>query len=142
MGNIHCFQNRLNCSEIRFKKKKDKEISSQGSGSRVGINVITSDGGGSILGVGLFSNKIFKSGRLSNLVSCHLLVHYLKVQALQVNTSGVLDEITPQKLETFEVPTEKYSVILVSLLKSFNGPSSDGLKLVLGHQKLLVLFQC
>ena len=94
------------------------------------------------MGIGLISNKIFRSGRLGSLVSCHLLVHYLKVQALQVNTSGVLDEITPQQLKAFKVLTEEHNVVLVSLLKSFNGPSSDGIKLVLGHQKLLVLFQC
>ena len=103
------------------------------SGSGVDSNVITSDGGRSIFDIGQFSNVVFRSGRPGSLVNCHLLVHHLKVQALQVNTSGVLDEITPQKLEAFEVPTEKYSVVLVSLLKSLNGPSNDGLKLVLGR---------
>ena len=114
-------------------KEKKKEISSQVSDSRINNSVITSNGGGSIIDIGLFSNVIFRSRRLGNLVSCHLLVHHLKVQAPQVNTSGVLDETTPQKLKAFEVPTEKYSVVLVSLLKALNRPGGDGLKLLLGH---------
>ena len=44
----------------------------------------------------------------------------------------MLDEITPQKLEAFEVPSKEYSVVLVSLLKTFNRFGSDGLKLLLG----------
>ena len=103
------------------------------SGSGVDSNVITSDGGRSIFDIGQFSNVVFRSGRPGSLVNCHLLVHHLKVQALQVNTSGVLDEITPQKLEAFEVPTEKYSVVLVGLLKALNESVSDGLKLLLGY---------
>ena len=114
-------------------KEKKKEISSQVSDSRINNSVITSNGGGSIIDIGLFSNVIFRSGRLGNLVSCHLLVHHLKVQALQVNSSGMLDEITPQKLEAFEVPTEEYSVVLVGLLKALNGSGSDGLKLLLSY---------
>ena len=103
--------------------------------SDLGVNssIITSNGGGSIIDIGLFSNVIFRSGRLGSLVSRHLLVHHLKVQALQVNSSGMLDEITPQKLEAFEVPTEEYSVVLVGLLKALNGSGSDGLKLLLGY---------
>ena len=112
------------------------------SSPRINNNVITSDGGGNIVDIGLFSNVVFRSGRLGSLVSHHLLVHQLKVQALQVNTSGVFDEIMPQKLESFEVPTEKYSVVLVGLLKALNGSGGDGLKLFLSYQKLLVLFQC
>ena len=54
----------------------------------------------------------------------------------------MLDEVTPQKLKAFEVSTEEYSVVLVSLLKSLNGPGSNGLKLLLGYHKLLVLLQC
>ena len=103
------------------------------SGSGVDSNVITSDGGRSIFDIGQFSNVVFRSGRPGSLVNCHLLVHHLKVQALQVNTSGVVDEITPQKLEAFEVPTEKYSVVLVSLLKALDESVSDGLKLLLGY---------
>ena len=103
------------------------------SGSGVDSNVINSDGGRSIFDIGQFSNVVFRSGRPGSLVNCHLLVHHLKVQALQVNTSGVLDEITPQKLEAFEVPTEKYSVVLVSLLKALDESVSDGLKLLLGY---------
>ena len=74
--------------------QKEKEISSQVSDLGVNSSIITSNGGGSIINIGLFSNVIFRSGRLGGLVNCHLLVHYLKVQVLQVNSSGMLDEIT------------------------------------------------
>ena len=53
----------------------------------------------------------------------------------------MLNEVAPQQLEAFKVSTEEYGVVLVSLLESFNGPSRNGLELVLGHQKLLILFQ-
>ena len=79
---------------------------------------------------------------LPSFVNRHLLVHHFKIQILQVNFSGMLDEVTPQKLKTFEVPTEEYSVVLVNLLKTFDEPGSDGFKLLLGCQKLLVLLQC
>ena len=103
------------------------------SGSGIDSSVITNDGGKRIVDIGLFSNMVFRSGRLGSLVNRHLLVHHFKVQALQVNTSGVLDKITPQKLKAFEVPTEKYSVVLIGLLKALNGSGSDGLKLLLGY---------
>ena len=75
--------------------QKEKEISSQVSDSGVNSSVITSNGSRNIINIGLFSNVIFRSGRLGGLVSCHLLVHHLKVQVLQVNSSGMLDEIMP-----------------------------------------------
>ena len=114
-------------------QKEKKEISSQVSDSGINSSVITSNGSGSIIDIGLFSNVIFRSERLGSLVSCHLRVHHLKVQALQVNSSGMLDEIMPQKLEAFEVPTEEYSVVLVGLLKALNRSGSNGLKLLLGY---------
>ena len=75
--------------------QKEKEISSQMSDSGVNSSVITSNGSGSIINIGVFSNVIFRSGRLGSLVSRHLLVHHLNVQVLQVNSSGMLDEIMP-----------------------------------------------
>ena len=59
--------------------QREKEISSQASDLRVNNSVITNDGGGSIINIGLFSNIIFRSGRLGGLVSRHLLVHNFKV---------------------------------------------------------------
>ena len=109
-----------------------EKISSQVSDSGVNSNVITNNDGGSIISIGIFSNVIFRSGRLGGLVSHHLLVHHLKVQVLQVNSNRMLDEITSQKLETFEVPTKEYSTVLVSLLKALNGSGNNGLKLLLG----------
>ena len=103
------------------------------SDSGINSSVITSNDGGSIIDISLLSNVVFRGRRLGRFVSRHLLVHHLKVQALQVNSSWMLDEITPQKLEAFEVPTEEYSVVLISLLKALNGSSSDGLKLLLGY---------
>ena len=72
-----------------------EKISSQVSDSGVNSSVITNNGGGSIISIGLFSNVIFRSGRLGGLVSRHLLVHHLKVQVLQVNSSRMLDEVPP-----------------------------------------------
>ena len=112
--------------------RKEKEISSQVSDSGVNSSVITNNDGGSIISIGLFGNVIFRSGRFGGLISCHILVHLLKVQVLQVNSSRMLDEITSQKLEAFEVPTKEYSIVLVSLLKALNGSGSNGLKLLLG----------
>ena len=111
------------------------------SGSEVGSGVITSNGSRSVLGIWLISNRIFRSRRLGSFISRHLLVHYLQVQVLQINTRGVLNEVAPQQLKAFKVSTEEYGVVLVSLLESFNGPGRNGLELVLGHQKLLILFQ-
>ena len=75
--------------------QKEKEISSQVSNSGVSSSsVITNNGDRSIISIDLFSNVILRSGRLDSLVSCHLLIHHLKVQVLQVSSSRMLDEIT------------------------------------------------
>ena len=73
---------------------QEEKISSQVSDLGISRSVITNNGDRSIISIGLFSNIIFRSGRLGGLVSCHLLVHHLKVQVLQVNSSRMLDEIT------------------------------------------------
>ena len=112
--------------------QKVKEISSQVSDLGVNSSVITNHGGGSIISIGLLSSVIFRSRRLGGLVSRHLLIHHVKVQVLQVNSSRMLDKITSQKLEAFEVPTKEYRVVLVSLLKALNGSSSNGFKPLLG----------
>ena len=123
------------------KEKKNSQV----SGSGVYSSVITKSSvitDGSVISKSLFSNVILKSERLGSLVNRHLLVHHFKIQVLQVISSGMLGEVTPQKLKAFEVPTEEYSVVLVSLLESLNEPGSNGLKLLFGCQKLLVLLQC
>ena len=53
----------------------------------------------------------------------------------------MLDKIPLEKLKTFKVPTEEYCVVLVSLLESLDGPSSNSFELLLGSQKLVVLLQ-
>ena len=42
----------------------------------------------------------------------------------------MLDEVPPQEFETLEVPAEQDRVVLISRLKSFNGPGSNRLKYV------------
>ena len=53
----------------------------------------------------------------------------------------MLDEVNPQKLKTFKVPTEEHYVVLVSLLESLDRPSSNSFELLLGSQKLVFLLQ-
>ena len=53
----------------------------------------------------------------------------------------MIDEVSPQKLEPFEVPAEEHSIVLISLLESLDGLSSYGLNLLLSSQELLVLFK-
>ena len=78
---------------------------------------------------------------MGGLVSSHFLVYLFEVKVLQIYSRGVLDEVSPQKLEPFEVPAEEHSIVLISLLESLDGLSSYGLNLLLSSQELLVLFK-
>ena len=89
----------------------------------------------------LLKGITLKSRRLGSLIHRHLLVHHFEIQVLQVNSSGMLDEVPSQKLEAFKVSTEEYCVVLVNLLESLNRPGSDSLELLLGYLKLVVLLQ-
>ena len=110
-------------------------------GSRIGRGVVVVSSSGSVLDFSLVYSRFLRSRRLGSLVSRHLLVHHFQVQALQINTRRVLDKIVPQQLKSLEVLAKEHSVVLVSLLESFNGPGCDGLELVSGHKELLILLQ-
>ena len=110
-------------------------------GSRVDRGVVTVSSNGSVLDFSLVSSRFLRSRRLGSLVNRHLLVHHFQVQALQINTGKVLDKVAPQQLKSLEVLAEEHSVVLVSLLESFNGPGRDGLELVSSHKELLILLQ-
>ena len=53
----------------------------------------------------------------------------------------MVDEVSPQKLEPLELLAEKYSVVLLSLLKALDGLGSNTFDLLLGGCKLLVFLQ-
>ena len=110
-------------------------------GSRVDKGVVAVSSSGSVLDFSLVSSRFLKSRRLGSLVSRHLLVHHFEVQALLINTGRVFDKVAPQQLKSLEVPVEEHSVVLVSLLESFNGPGRDGFELVSGHKELFILLQ-
>ena len=78
---------------------------------------------------------------MGGLVSIHLLIYLFEVKVFQIHSRRVFDEVSPQELEPFEVPTEEHSIVLFSLIESLHDLSSYGLDLLLGSQELLVLFQ-
>ena len=55
------------------------------------------------------------------------LVATSRVGSGKAHTSRVLDEVPPQELETLVVPAEEHSVVLISLLKGFDGLSRNSL---------------
>ena len=119
-------------------KKKREENLSTVVNSSINDSIISSRG---IISRSLLGGVTLRSQGLGSLVNHHLLIHLFEIQVLQVNSNGMLDEVPPQKLKTFKVPTEEHYVVLVSLLESLDGPSSNSFKLLLGSQKLVVLFQ-
>ena len=80
-----------------------------------------------------------RGSRVRSLVSGHLRVHLLKVQVFQIYSKRVLNKISSQKLKPFEVPAEEHSIVLFSLLETFNGLDSYSFDLLFGSQELLVL---
>ena len=84
----------------------------------------------------------FRACGLGGLVSNHFSVYFFEIKVLQIHSSRVLDEVSPQELKSFEVPTKEHSIVLFSLLKSLNGLSSNGLEFLLHLLKLFVLFHC
>ena len=79
-----------------------------------------------------FKSIAFRYRGLGSFISSHLFIHFLHVQIFQINSGEVLDEIRPQKLKAFKVPNKEHYVVLVSLLKRLDGPSSNGLEFLLG----------
>ena len=72
-------------------------------------NIVTSRGviSWSVISRGFLGGVTLWSRGLGSLVNRHLLVHFFEVQVLQVNSSGMLDMVPPQKLKTFKVPTRQ-----------------------------------
>ena len=63
---------------------------------------------------------------MGGLVSSHFLIYLLEVKVFQIHSRRVLDEVSRQELETFEVPVEEHSIVLFSLLESLHGLNSYG----------------
>ena len=116
------------------KKKKKKLL--QVTGSSISNSIITSRRRKSAL-----KGITIGGSRIRSLINSHLLVHLLKVQVFQIYSIRVLNEISSQKLEPLEIPAEEHSVILFSLLETFDGLDSYRLNLLLGSQELPVLLQ-
>ena len=103
------------------------------TGSCINSHIVISSVRGSIL-----RGITFRSHGLGSFVSSHLFVNLLKIKVLHIHSNWVLDEIAPQELESFEVPTEEHNIVLLNLLKGLNGLSSNGLDLLLGRLELFV----
>ena len=90
------------------------------------------------------SRSIFSRSRgLGGLVRYHLLVnYYLHVQVLEVYSRRMFDQVPTKELKALVVPAEEYSVVLLSLLESFDGLGSNGLQLLLSSLELLILLLC
>ena len=102
--------------------------------ARVSGNLVTTSISG-LWSIPLRSN----SCGLRSLVSLHLLVHLIQIQIPQVHAIRVLDDVPPKELEALVVPTEENGVVLIILLKGFNGLSSNSLDLLVHNLELLVL---
>ena len=54
----------------------------------------------------------------------------------------MFDQVLTKELKALVVPAKEYSVVLLSLLESFDGLGSNGLQLLLSSLELLILLQC
>ena len=64
---------------------------------------------------------------MGDLVYYHLLVNHFHVQVFQVYSRGVFNQVPTKELKALVVLAKEYSVVLLSLLESFNSLGSNGL---------------
>ena len=87
---------------------------------------------------GILESVNLGSRRLGSLIGSHFLIYLLQVELFQVHSRGMLNEVSPQKLKPLEVLVEKYSVVLLSLLKALDNLGYNPFDPLLGNCKLLV----
>ena len=76
-----------------------REVFFQVISSGVNGNIVTSRG---VISRSILESATLRSRGLGSLINCHLLVHFFKVQVLQVDSSGMLDEVPLQKFKNLK----------------------------------------